>query len=158
MPSSPLATPLSRRTFLRLGIRGAILALVAALTGAFALRYSKRRQFPAEIVKRKLSYLTLPAEPELAKFSAQYLESVGPKRTALILELASLGILYSFLGWLRIPNKPAKLLPEIEEHVCFIFLMSTNFFQQGAKEQLPLSYSVLYNPHRYPCQNPFARY
>lgn len=38
------------------------------------------------------------------------------------------------------------------------FLLSTDFFLQGAKTENPLNYLAFYNPARVPCQHPFARF
>ena len=38
------------------------------------------------------------------------------------------------------------------------FLMSTNFFQNGADEAEPLAYVAYYNPYVSTCHNPFARF
>lgn len=38
------------------------------------------------------------------------------------------------------------------------FLLSSDFFLNGAKAENPVTYLALHNPARVPCQNPFARY
>ena len=42
-------------------------------------------------------------------------------------------------------------------HVATTFLMSTDFFPNGARESRPLRYVMLYHPYRTPCYNPLAR-
>lgn len=38
------------------------------------------------------------------------------------------------------------------------FLLSTDFFLNGAKAENPVTYLAIYDPARVPCQHPFARF
>ena len=46
----------------------------------------------------------------------------------------------------------------LEERICLTFLMSSDFFQNGADESRPLRYRALYEPSKVGCANPFARF
>lgn len=44
------------------------------------------------------------------------------------------------------------------EEVYGLFLLSTDFFQEGADVGRPLRYVAYYSPYRSPCYNPLARF
>jgi len=46
----------------------------------------------------------------------------------------------------------------LEERICATFLMSSDFFRNGADESRPVRYLALYQPPRVGCTNPFARF
>lgn len=47
-----------------------------------------------------------------------------------------------------------KRKPRKPDQVKQLFLLSTDFFAQGADESLPLSFATLYDAYRSPCYNP----
>ncbi len=49
-------------------------------------------------------------------------------------------------------------LEALEERICTAFLMSSDFFKNGADESRPVRYLALYEPTRIGCANPFARF
>jgi hypothetical protein len=46
----------------------------------------------------------------------------------------------------------------LEARICTTFLMSSDFFKNGADESRPVRYLALYEPTRVGCANPFARF
>ena len=46
----------------------------------------------------------------------------------------------------------------LEERICAAFLMSSDFFTNGADETRPVRYLALYEPTKVGCTNPFARF
>jgi hypothetical protein len=46
----------------------------------------------------------------------------------------------------------------LEERICAAFLMSSDFFRNGADEKRPVRYLALYEPTKVGCTNPFARF
>lgn len=52
----------------------------------------------------------------------------------------------------------ANKLRNFEERLISKFLLSTDFFWDGANEAQPVTYLSYYDPHRTPCQNPFAQW
>jgi len=52
----------------------------------------------------------------------------------------------------------ANKLHNFEERVISRFLLSTDFFWDGANEKQVITYLNYYDPHRSPCQNPFAQW
>lgn len=46
----------------------------------------------------------------------------------------------------------------LEERICAAFLLSTDFFRNGADEGRPVRYLALYEPTKIGCVNPFARF
>ena len=50
--------------------------------------------------------------------------------------------------------KSAKRRPRRAEQVTELFLLSTDFFAQGADESRPLRFQTLYDPYINPCYNP----
>jgi hypothetical protein len=46
----------------------------------------------------------------------------------------------------------------LEERICLTFLMSSDFFRNGADESKPVRYLSLYEPSKVGCANPFARF
>ena len=49
-------------------------------------------------------------------------------------------------------------LEALEERICTSFLMSSDFFRNGADESRPVRYLALYDPPKVGCTNPFARF
>lgn len=49
-------------------------------------------------------------------------------------------------------------LEALEERICSSFLMSSDFFKNGADESRPVRYLALYEPPTVGCTNPFARF
>ncbi|GEM_PF-686776 len=50
----------------------------------------------------------------------------------------------------------AEGLTEPDDDVFPIFLLSTDFFRNGADENRPVRFVMYYNPYRSPCYNPLA--
>jgi hypothetical protein len=46
----------------------------------------------------------------------------------------------------------------LQDRICESFLMSSDFFRNGADESKPVRYLALYQPRRAGCTNPFARF
>jgi hypothetical protein len=46
----------------------------------------------------------------------------------------------------------------LEDRICAAFLLSSDFFRNGADESRPVRYLALHDPWKVGCTNPFARF
>ena len=66
--------------------------------------------------------------------------------------------LYVHTGWLESTSFATNKIRNFEERIVTQFLLSTNFFREGADETKPVKYLYYYDPYKTPCQNPFAQW
>lgn len=143
---------LTRRAFLITGL--------AALGGAGAWWAARGLGQPGyvddlivRILRRNLSYLTL-ADADLRAFAADVTadQSVLQTRDTRLAALA----------YPLYPNLPDALMDDatlkpIEDDLVSRFLLSSDFFWNGADEATPVAYLGYYIPGRSPCFNPLLR-
>ena len=138
---------LSRRTFLFGG---------AAAVGLAALRLGLTQPEDAvvTVLRKRLSYLKLD-EAGLRAFAHDYTAAGKMARGKLRL-IAALAPLYR---WLPADDSTPTAVRHGEERVVSAYLLSSDFFVNGADEQQPVGYLGLFDPWANPlaCQNPFAR-
>jgi hypothetical protein len=46
----------------------------------------------------------------------------------------------------------------LDDRICAAFLLSSDFFRNGADESGPVHYLALHDPWKVGCTNPFARF
>lgn len=142
-----------RRQFLTLGIAG-----VAGLTGIAAWRFAHGDQenIIVEVVRKRLDYLTLD-DQGLRDFARDLVSREILSSTKLRF-LDAIGPVYT-----RLPNLsdfgPLDTLYHGEERIVSFYLLSSDFFQNGADVNKVVRYREYYDPmeNPVPCSNPFAR-
>lgn len=138
----------SRRTIL--------LGSVAGLFGA-RLLYEWYWGDPTDaieaILKRRVGHLRVEAKA-FSRFSAEYLKARAEHEEGLRrLSTAALGLqFFTPYSWLRIRHP----LRRLENNVVSMFLLSTDFFQNGADERRLVTYVAFYDPLAAVCRNPFV--
>jgi len=141
---------LSRRTLFTL-------AGSAALAGTFGLvkwRFGDPREVVVAILHQRVGYLRV--DPSVFNtFAKDYVEY--RKTFAKDLKhLSALALPLRFMSpysWLK-QGHPYRRL---EDNVVSKFLLSTDFFQNGANDRTLVTYLSFYDPQRVVCRNPFAR-
>src|SRR4051812_1845325 len=141
--------PLSRRTFLAMSLSG-----LGALYGIYKWRLGDAGDVIIAILKRRIGYLQ--TEPgSLRTFADEYIAAQRDYESQLrALSMVALPLqVASPYAWL----KPGRALRRLEDNVVSRYLLSTDFFQNGADEGQPVRYVAFYDPYAAPCRNPFAR-
>ena len=140
---------LSRRKFLVLGLA----AGVAPLYALYAWRWGDPTDIVVSILKRRIGYLRV--EPStFHDFAKNY---ISPQKSNYERKLATLSAIslplqyFSPYLWLAQGNA----LRRFEDNIVSGYLLSTDFFANGANEQREVSYISFYDPYARPCGNPF---
>jgi hypothetical protein len=143
---------LSRRAFLGVLVGGGFAVAAGAVTWSW-LRGDATWVVKA-IVRRRLGFLAVGDET-LERFATDYLESRAEFRGTL-----------TRLAFLALPLRigtPYGFLPlghplrRLEDNVVSQFLLSTDFFENGADPKRAPKYVGFADPTVRPCRNPFAR-
>ena len=135
-----------------------LLALGAAVLGAGAWIFGRTRRRPVDtivaILREKLADLDVD-EHDLRRHAEAYLETLSTTQRVLLVGLSGLALPSgtSLLGRHRPPPSPLR---ELEDGIVASFLLSTDYFRDGAAG--PPRFVRLYDPYAMPCQNPFARF
>jgi hypothetical protein len=136
---------ISRRAFLRTGLGG---AAVVALTGGtgFILRDSIIGLQSGEVtgyLRENFHYLELEvSDGEMESFFRDFTDSYRPI------------VRPHWQRWLR--GRDGRHFESVLAQVAGMFLLSTDFFLNGADESRPVRYVRFYNPYKSPCWNPLA--
>jgi hypothetical protein len=136
---------ISRRRFLISGVA----TMTAAVAGWAYLQEFTYHNLIISVLHRKLSYLELD-ESSLGKFAADFAGdygTLGHKGQLLALSRPVLPLVDSLA---------ADEVTRFEDRVVSKFLLSTDFFRNGADETRPVKYVAYYNPYNVACGNPFA--
>ena len=138
----------SRRKFLALGIGSGI----AAIYGTYKWFRGDPTDVVVAILKRRVGYLRVE-QNSFHTFAKDYLrhkkEYEGDLRK---LSVVSLPLqFFSPYRWLR----PGHALRRLEDNVVSLYLLSTDFFQNGSNEGRPVAYLSFYDPYSTVCRNPF---
>jgi hypothetical protein len=140
---------LSRRAFLVLG--GA--AGAAALGGAYLWYFGNPAKFVVAILQRYVGYLRvdrgsfLVFAEEYVKFKPNYEHAFAEAEIAD--ELLEVTNPYKWFG----QGTPFRRL---DDNIVSRYLLSTDFFQNGADETRAVRYVAFYDPYVTPCRNPFV--
>lgn len=126
--------------------RRLFLGLAAGLAGGTLIFRALRRRTSrpnaiALVIERNLGYLQSRAE-DRERFARDF-ALVAPMAEARLAERE------------RWSNARVEAL---EERICTTFLLSSDFFRNGADESRPVRYLALHEPTRAGCTNPFARF
>lgn len=142
-----------RRSFVKLGLGAVALAGAGALGGWFLSE--------AEIVsgvRRRLPFLRFD-DAGLHAFAKDQINALLEKRPTWYRWKYHVRLLFqkptAAASWGRTSDKRTRR-ERMEDNLATLFLLSSDFFTNGADETRIIRYVVLYDPMR-PCRNPFAR-
>ena len=136
---------ISRRKFLISGLA----TLSLGVTGWAYSQEFNYRNLVISVLHRKLSYLTLD-ETSLETFADDFSDdygTLGHKGQLLALSRP----VFSLVDSLEVEE-----VTRFEDRAVSKFLLSTDFFRNGADETRPVKYVAYYNPYKFACGNPFA--
>lgn len=108
------------------------------------------------ILTRRLGYLKV-SKPDFIRFAKEYVASKNKKERRQLQLGSVISLPMRFFS-------PYEFLPQgnpirrLENNVVTNFLLSTDFFLNGADESRKVTYLAFYNPLIRPCQNPFMVY
>lgn len=146
---------LSRRNLLKAG-----LTVGAISTGLLAPRlvqqiFNGRKTYIIDITKAQLDYLNIPDEsldefaselieynPTLSSIRGHLIAFMGKNSSRLILGLSG--------------DRFALRLSAYEERIAGLFLLSSDFFPNGKRTDIPVNYLALSDPYEYSCSNVLA--
>ncbi len=136
--------------------RSMIVAGVTAFVGlryAYKWRYGDPEEVIVAILKRRVAYLRVDTK-SFEPFAKAYVVARRQYRERLKHLSVAAGPLQYFTpySWLR-PGHPMRRL---ENNVVSMFLLSTDFFHNGADEGRVVSYVAFYDPMVAVCRNPFV--
>jgi hypothetical protein len=143
-----MTSKVQRRLFLSTMLGG---CLVAAGVGVAVLPLGPEDRLKS-LLKTRLAYLQIPDEV-IEKFTRDFIADPEHRfehfrSTTYIAQRAVYGI--------EIFNERLPIF-RFERFVVAAFLLSTNFFREGADLKKPLRYVAYNDPYRTGCANPFAR-
>ena len=141
----------NRRQFLALGIAG--------LTGLVTWRFIRSSDEDAiiAVLKKRLDYLSLD-ENGLRVFARDLVaQNIISSNKLRVLDFA--GPVYTQLALTSHGNALTRAIRHGEERIVTQYLLSSDFFQNGADETRKVRYYRYYDPARNPrpCSTPFAR-
>ena len=143
-----------RRTLLLSGVG----AIVAAGLGAVALLPKGIQATTVATLRRRLGYLQLD-ESGLQEFARAHAAKLLARRMTSQRVKYHLAMMFNHRPWLEFayPAPPRRSKVEHAEDVLVsTYLMSSDFFANGANEARPVKF-VRYYDAMVPCGNPFAR-
>ena len=143
----------SRRRFVKLGLGAVALTGVGTVAGWYLSE--------AEIVsavRRRLTFLHLD-EAGLHTFAKDQMNALLAKRPTWYRWKYHVRLLFqkptAAASWGRTSDQRSRR-ERMEDNLATLFLLSSDFFTNGAEETHLVRYVALYDPMR-PCGNPFAR-
>jgi hypothetical protein len=136
--------------------RTIILGSLAGLVGARLLYkwyWGDPRDVIEAILTRRVGHLRVEAKA-FSTFATAYLKARAEHEESLRhLSAASLVLqFFTPYSWVGIRHP----LRRLENNVVSMFLLSTDFFQNGADERRLVSYVAFYDPNAAVCRNPFV--
>lgn len=140
---------ISRRQFLFAGAASGL----AALVGYSAWRWGKPRNIVVAILQNSVGHLQVDPDTfwtfanDYLKYKASYEQTLS-RAAPFLLPLW----LFNPYKWLQQGNA----LRRLTDNVVSTYLLSTDFFQNGADERRPVNYISFYDVYVTPCRNPFA--
>lgn len=140
----------TRRKFIGLGI--GIVGGAAALTTAYKWYFGEPQSVIIAILNRRLALLNIDRD-SFYLFAADYLAFRKDYRK----QLSAMSV----VSWPLRYVSPYELLPmgaslrRLEDNVVSKYLLSTDFFQNGAESKRPIKYFSFYDPYVSICRNPF---
>lgn len=142
--------PVSRRTFLRTLVIGGF-ALTAG--GTLLWRTNQETDIIVAILENKLGKLKTSDDAFLLFANEYVIEKEQYKKQFTYLSLLS-NIFTVMTPYALLPmNHPLK---RMEDNIVSNFLLSTDFFQNGANINKDVNYLGFYDPYKRPCANFFV--
>lgn len=141
---------LSRRKFLALGLAAGAVPLYAL----YAWRWGDPTDVIVAILERRVGYLRV--EPATFRDFAKDYASFQKRHEHEFAVLTDISLLLRFFSpyrWLA----QGHAFRRLEDNVVSSYLLSTDFFANGADEQRAVAYISFYDPYVRPCSNPFNR-
>lgn len=138
----------------RLLLKTALISSIALATaGVITWRNNKETDIIVAILKNKLGKLKIKND-DLLVFANEYVESKQryKKQFTYLSLLSSIFIVITPYALLPM-NHPLK---RMEDNIVSNFLLSTDFFQQGANSNNEVRYLGFYDPYQRPCTNFFG--
>ena len=150
-----MGTKISRRAFILSAL--ASVTTIAGIGGWWVFKTSQDNNIDliVAILRKNLHYLKLD-EAGLIAFAQDFLANQPNfvnSRNMDLLDLARPFYIYSDLFEI---TPASDELHRVEERMVTQFLMSTDFFWNGANESRPIMYLGYYTPYKQVCGNPFA--
>ena len=151
---------MSRRAFLISSTVG----VLAVVTGVWTIRsgylnsHDRMTRTIFAVFEKRLSYLKWD-KTEVMTFIKDFLAGTQKDKKYLrkIKRLSLFYPLYAHTNCLEKTSIASKIR-SFEERIATKFLMSSNFFREGADDTKPVKYLSYYDPYKMPCQNPFAQW
>lgn len=141
----------TRRNFL-LACGGVLVAGVAY--SAISWRQSKETDIVVKILHDRLGQINV-SDDVFTSFAREYVEHKDEHRKQLKL-LSGFADIYGIISpysWLGMGHP----LRRLENNIVSNFLLSTDFFQNGANAEKAVTYLGFYDPYKRPCTNFFAQ-
>jgi hypothetical protein len=129
----------------------AALAAALGLTGWYVYEHDFKR-LVLHVLETRLNFLNL-AEADLNQFAGDFYADIGTYGFRGHL----LALAYPLLDRADFFNLREADQEKFEYRVVSRFLLSTDFFRNGADEKQPVRYVAYNSPYHYACGNPFAQ-
>ena len=108
------------------------------------------------IIRKKLNYMRID-KSELKEFADDFQNTLSAKQRMIGGWAGMLRPLYSIVDIYKVTPYSDKF-KGFEEYAITTFLLSSDFFKNGADLSRKVKYIALYNPYEMGCENPFANY
>ncbi len=146
---------LNRRQLLAAGITATVTATAGIATWRFI--HGSEENAIVAVLRKRLNYLMLDEKGLHAYAKDLVAQKIVSSRRLRLLDVA--GPIYTHLGVPTYRNALARELRHGEERVVSLYLLSSDFFLNGADETKLVHYRGYYDPVRLPrpCSNPFSR-
>ena len=150
-----MAEKISRRKFVLITLFSGV-TIYTAGWWAFKVRKGDASDIIISIVRKKLGYLKIN-KSELKRFASDFQKEMSRKQRIIGSWAGMLGPLYSLVEIYKI-SPISDRFRNFEELVVTTFLLSSDFFRNGADLNRDVKYIALYDPMETGCENPFAKY
>jgi hypothetical protein len=122
----------------------------------FKVRKGDATDIIIAILKKRLGYLKIdPAD--LEKFAADFQNIISARRRYLGSWSGLLTLIYRVINIFDM-TPFSDNFRSLEEFTVTLFLLSSDFFENGADLNKPVKYVGLYDPYETGCDNPFAKF
>jgi len=150
---------MSRRAFIISSTVGifAVAASVWTVKSGYLNTHDRMTKTIFAVFEKRLSYLKWD-KAQIMSFIKDFITHTRNK--GYLKKVRSLSFFYPLYAHSNLLERTslASKLHNFEERIITKFLLSTNFFREGADETKPVTYLSYYDPYKMPCQNPFAQW
>ncbi|UCC78304.1 MAG: hypothetical protein JSW64_08430 [Candidatus Zixiibacteriota bacterium] len=150
-----MAEKISRRKFVIITLFSGV-SLYVAGWWAFKVRKGDASDIIISIIRKKLGYMKID-KSEVKRFAGDFQKTFSNKQRLIGGWAGMLRPFYSLLDIHKITPFSDKF-KNFEEYAVTTFLLSCDFFRNGADLSREVKYTVLYDPYEIGCENPFANY